>query len=66
MEKCTEMTIKSQALDKEARTKNGSQNLVTYCQSLFAIEDNDNYYNTSEYRNAKREFIKYLENISAV
>ncbi len=63
MEKRTETTTKPQVLDKEAKTKDGLQNLAVYCQSLFEIEDNYNYHNTPEYRNAKQKFIKYLTNI---
>lgn len=64
MEKGTETTIKPQVVDREAKTNNGLQNLAAYCHSLFEIEDNCNYHNTPEYRNAKQKFIKYLNNIS--
>jgi hypothetical protein len=63
MEKCTETTIKPQVLDKGSKSESALQNLTAYCRSLFEIEENHDYHDTPEYRNAKRKFIKYLNNI---
>jgi hypothetical protein len=58
----TEVPAKSRITDKDLKSDNGLQNLVLYYQQLFDIEENFNYYNITDYQDAKRNFVKYCMN----
>ena len=66
MQNFTKTTTKLKIPGKDVRNENGLQSLAAYYQSLFDIEENFNHYNSNEYLNAKRKFVKYLMNNRAL
>ena len=62
MDNFTEVPAKSRITEKDLKSDNGLQNLVLYYQQLFDIEENFNYYNITDYQDAKRNFVKYCMN----
>lgn len=46
--------------EKNLKPANGIENLVSYYESLFDIEENVNHYSAEDYQNAKRKFVKHL------
>ena len=60
MQRRVEKSTKPQLNDRVLKSENGLQNLVEYYQKLFDTKENVDHYNSSDYQNAKRNFVKYL------
>ncbi len=60
MHKLAEKTAKPEANDRDLKNENGLQNVVAHYQKLFDVKENVDHYNSSDYQNAKRSFVKYL------